>query len=197
MLLFVIATLLAGLIAVWFSPGMLKPAPEVLTTPTRAFKTFLDYRFSDGLSQPSEDGRALLDVLILFTSLFVVAGATIESFADKMAWEDQAKQYARMQTLYTRAEMEFGMKPTGQDRQDLLREMGREALAENADWVILRRSRVTTLRLAAKCGIHPVPPATSSGIGWPAPHNVRAFGAPSAYPAESTSCTFYSTRFKG
>jgi hypothetical protein len=84
-------------------------------------------------------------VLILFTSLFVVAGATIESFADKMAWEDQAKQYARMQTLYTRAETEFGMQLTDHDRQGPLREMGREALAENADWVILRRSRVADL----------------------------------------------------
>jgi hypothetical protein len=139
------ATLITLLIVAWFSPGVFKPAPEWLLTAAAQFKTYLEDRLGSPAPPAAEDTHVLLDLLILLTTLLVIAGATLASFADKMAWEDEAKQYVRMQTLHSRAAAGLKKETSDGDRRMLLRELGREALAENGDWVVLRRSRVADL----------------------------------------------------
>ena len=66
------------------------------------------------------------------------------SYAEKMAFEEQARQYARMALLFRRAQNAVGtlrQRPDDQELLHLLRELGIEALIENGDWVLLHRGR--------------------------------------------------------
>jgi hypothetical protein len=151
LLCLLIAATLAVLILAWFAPGPFAHPPELDSTASE-FKKFFEGGVASGGAETSVEkptGAAetppLLEALILLTTLFVVGAATAGSFADTKAWEDQAKQYARMHEHYTRALkwLESGLDES--ETRSLLVELGREALGENGDWVILRRSRVEEL----------------------------------------------------
>ena len=70
-------------------------------------------------------------------------GAAFSGYAEKRQFEGELKQFQRMASLYGRGLETFSGALKREDR-DLLREvvveLGKEALAENGDWVILRRS---------------------------------------------------------
>jgi len=77
------------------------------------------------------------------TVLFVVA-ALLHNYAEKRALSPQAKQYERMSVMFEACrrrlpplidDSRFG------EARHMLRELGREALNENADWVLLHRER--------------------------------------------------------
>ncbi len=68
----------------------------------------------------------------------------IRAYSEKMGFSEQAVQYQRMRDLFMRAErsLKSGLGRGDVDAvQDVLVELGEEALQENADWVLLRRSR--------------------------------------------------------
>jgi hypothetical protein len=146
-----IALSLAVLILAWFPARVPGPPSELEAASVQLVRFFEGSFFSSepegSAHQPQEaaDKSPLLEALILLTTLFVVGAATAGSFADTKAWEDQAKQYARMHEHYTRALkwLESGLDES--ETRSLLVELGREALGENGDWVILRRSRVEEL----------------------------------------------------
>ncbi len=83
---------------------------------------------------------------VLFMTIAVLLGlsALVRAFSEKMGYSEQALQYQRMRALFARAEravddgLERGDAPTV---QHVLIELGEEALQENADWVLFRRSR--------------------------------------------------------
>ncbi len=83
-------------------------------------------------------------LLIVFMGLALVFAALRESYADKMAYAEQAKQYQRMGNLFRQAyqrlkdSLEQGK---DQEAERVIRELGEEALRENGDWVMLHRTR--------------------------------------------------------
>jgi hypothetical protein len=83
----------------------------------------------------------------------LVAAGLLEGYAHVMAFSDHAKQYGRMSLVFGKAkEVLRGLtapedlpdRPFGktlQDVQHVLRDLGKEALAENGDWLLLHRER--------------------------------------------------------
>jgi len=83
------------------------------------------------------------------TVLFVVA-ALLHNYAEKRALSPQAKQYERMSVMFEACRRR--LPPLIDDgkfaeARHLLRELGREALGENADWVLLHRERPLELSM--------------------------------------------------
>lgn len=107
----------------------------LLVVHTGVFQTAADW-----LAAAPETPR-VLDVFI--TVLFVVA-ALLHNYSEKRALSQQAKQYERMSVMFeacaTRLPGLIEHRHYGQARE-LIRELGREALNENADWVVLHRER--------------------------------------------------------
>jgi hypothetical protein len=94
------------------------------------------------------DGHGLL--VIAMTMLPALAGA-ITAYSLKMAFSEQRKQYQRMGDLYERALLGFEtilrMNTPDKDQliQNLVKDLGREALSENGDWVLLHRERMVEM----------------------------------------------------
>lgn len=86
--------------------------------------------------------------LVVAISLVPVIAALSQVWADKLALAPLAKQYGRMSHLFAAAEtalaaaIEAGDEARG---RALVRELGIEALNENADWVLLHRDRPVTV----------------------------------------------------
>jgi hypothetical protein len=83
-------------------------------------------------------------VLVLVMTVAPGLAALWMSYAEKMAFDEQARQYARMALLFRRAENAVAILRQRIDDQELLhllRELGIEALIENGDWVLLHRGR--------------------------------------------------------
>ena len=81
-------------------------------------------------------------LLVLAIALLAGGGAALQGYADKRALEAQARRYARMRGIFQSA-LRMLERP-GQDAarsREVLRELGKEALVENADWVMLHRDR--------------------------------------------------------
>lgn len=70
-------------------------------------------------------------------------------YAEKTGLQAQCKQYARFATIFNRARKHFDVldeqafegRRIQEDITHLIRELGKEALIENGDWVLLRRER--------------------------------------------------------
>jgi hypothetical protein len=88
--------------------------------------------------------------LILLIALFPATGALLHHFAEKMAFEEEAKQYYRMGKLFETAHQKLkNLLPHGQtdatqpdtssQATQVLFELGKEALEENGDWVLIHR----------------------------------------------------------
>lgn len=82
--------------------------------------------------------------LLVLSGTLAVAGGLLIAYGERRAFEELARQYNRMAVLY---EHGIDALQTCLERgnvassQRVLTEMGREALTENASWLILRRAR--------------------------------------------------------
>jgi hypothetical protein len=77
-------------------------------------------------------------------TLITVSGALIHSFTEKRAFSEHARQYARMAESFARAgdRMAALLHDGKSDRMRIIAiELGKEALAEHGDWVMLHRER--------------------------------------------------------
>ncbi len=72
---------------------------------------------------------------MLIMGLAAVAAALIYTYADTMALSDEAKQYERMGAIFSTALSKENAEP------GLLDALGKEALAENGEWVLMHRER--------------------------------------------------------
>lgn len=82
----------------------------------------------------------------LLTEPFVMAvvlGALLSHYADKQNLTANARRYRRMYFVFSRARQDLLLIGRGGagDAQQVLYELGRAALAEHADWLIMRRDR--------------------------------------------------------
>jgi hypothetical protein len=89
--------------------------------------------------------------LVLVMGFAPVGAALCEAFGEKFALRTQANQYARFAAIFGRAE-QFLARLVADDppararaEREVLRELGREALMENGDWVLLFRDRPIVL----------------------------------------------------
>ena len=88
---------------------------------------------------------------ILMTLLPGIAAAWA-AYSLKMAFNEQRKQYARMRDLFRRASSCLLEAITSGDQDSARRivfDLGKEALEENGDWVLLHRERPFELRIGA------------------------------------------------
>jgi hypothetical protein len=90
--------------------------------------------------------------VVLTMGFAPVAAALWEAYGERIGARTQANQYARFAAIFLRAERFIERleleEPTPARRAGelaLLRELGREALIENADWVLLLRDRPVAL----------------------------------------------------
>ncbi len=103
---------------------------EVLSAP----QIFPEIRARAEQSAPGlfEPGAVAWRVVIM--GLAAVAAALVYGYATTMALADESKQYERMERIYGSA-LKKGIDP------DLLEALGKEALAENGEWVLMHRER--------------------------------------------------------
>jgi hypothetical protein len=77
--------------------------------------------------------------------LTALAGTLLHVYADKRAYAGHARQYRRMGEMFERAYSHLGAQSMRGDPPQVVRrlvlELGKEALAEHADWVLLHRDR--------------------------------------------------------
>jgi hypothetical protein len=84
------------------------------------------------------------DRVVGLISLGPVVAALFVTYADRMGLSAHAKQYGRMSQLFDNASHALRDRMTAgriDEARDVLRDLGREALAENGDWVLLHRER--------------------------------------------------------
>ncbi len=150
---------LGWLLALGFMVGDLRPevADRVLaavTTVTQSVAQFWPSHDTSDAAAPDSQAGAVAHhgwsasepphwVLILSGTL-VVAGGLCIAYNERRAYEELARQYNRMHVLFAQSIEALQFHLEGEDvpaAQDVLRDMGREALTENAGWLILRRAR--------------------------------------------------------
>lgn len=92
---------------------------------------------------------------VVALTLITVAGALIHSLTEKRAFGQHARQYARMAESFTRAgdRMAALLHDGKLDRaRGLAVELGKEALAEHGDWLMLHRERPIKLPVVPHSG---------------------------------------------
>jgi hypothetical protein len=75
--------------------------------------------------------------------VLVIAGL-ISGYGERRALSEQIKQYSQMGTIFSLAERRLTDLLDANEHQqaiDLIEELGKEALRENGDWVLLHRER--------------------------------------------------------
>jgi hypothetical protein len=87
-------------------------------------------------------------ILIVLTSLPLLTGMVIHAFVQYRALEQQARQYKVMakllgaaRSLWQSMTLSSAGEPSTRSLRELVNELGKEALMENADWVMLHRDR--------------------------------------------------------
>jgi hypothetical protein len=86
--------------------------------------------------------------VVVALGLVTVVGAMVQSYTQKRAFGEHARQYSRMAETFTRAgERMAALLHDGKKARAaaLAVELGKEALAEHGDWVILHRERPVEL----------------------------------------------------
>jgi hypothetical protein len=82
--------------------------------------------------------------LLIECSGLILCGGLLIAYCERSSYDELAKQYERMAKIFTQGEKEIA-RHLGNDEltkvQDVLADLGREAIMENAQWLILRRNR--------------------------------------------------------
>lgn len=84
------------------------------------------------------------DILLVLITILPIVGALFNNYVERRAFSQHAKQYGWMSILFAAA---YDRLPAliaankVKEAQHVIRELGREALAENADWVQVHRER--------------------------------------------------------
>ena len=83
-------------------------------------------------------------VAVVAVTMLLFLNSTLIGYSERLAHSELAKQYERMYHVYTVAEERLKERIDNGNQQEarkLIRELGREALAENGDWVLIHRKR--------------------------------------------------------
>ncbi len=100
------------------------------------------YVFSLGWWEPEK--REWLAWPVTAIELFLALGALVHHFSERMAYAEHAKQYGRMEGVFRNAFRMLREKLAAGDEEGArvcLLALGKEALAENGEWVLVHRQR--------------------------------------------------------
>lgn len=93
-----------------------------------------------------------VEFMLIAGSLLIIMGGLLIAFCERRAHEELSKQYERMHAIFRNGAVEFARALGRRDiarAQAILVQLGHEAIQENAQWLILRRSRPLELPLGA------------------------------------------------
>lgn len=85
---------------------------------------------------------------LIVIGTLVLAGGLLIAYCERRSHEELAKQYERMAKVFSQGEQEIDdllLANNTEAIQDVMRALGREAIMENAQWLILRRNRPVEL----------------------------------------------------
>ena len=97
-----------------------------------------------GARHPLVDAHHPGQLAVIISGALVLAGGLWVAYGERRSYEELAKQYDRMAALFARGAQELDEHLKCQDiaaAQEVVRVLGREAITEHAQWLILRRSR--------------------------------------------------------
>jgi hypothetical protein len=97
-----------------------------------------------GLYKLIEEHRWLHGLLLTLISFPAIGAGLLDSYTEKKALSEHAKQYSRMSMIFDYAWKQLSQFIKNGDHQrawNLIAELGKEALVENADWLTLHRAR--------------------------------------------------------
>jgi hypothetical protein len=120
------------------SVGMAMLLVLVLTVPL-----FVHVHALEALLHAVEDPWTHGLIMVVVVTLAVAAGLR-HGYNEQMAYSEHAKQFGRMSELFDAAERHLARQLGANEHhraQELLKEVGEEALEENGDWVLLHRER--------------------------------------------------------
>lgn len=86
----------------------------------------------------------LRHLLFILMGLAPVVAAALDGYAEKTAFAAQAKKYRQMREIFEHAAMKLEGLLAADDldtARHLIRELGKESLAENGEWVLMHRER--------------------------------------------------------
>ncbi len=84
----------------------------------------------------------LHNFIIILIGFLPAFGAVLRAYSQKRGYDAHAKQYAYMAGLFGRADAALEKYKGDEDRgREVLRELGKAALEENSEWVLLHRER--------------------------------------------------------
>ena len=87
-------------------------------------------------------GESLDPWMMVFTPLFFVVAGSINFYSYRMLFSEHAKQYARMYGIFNKSLALLHNAADDEARQQfIILTVGKEALAENGDWVLIHRAR--------------------------------------------------------
>jgi hypothetical protein len=112
----------------------------VLVTAAR----LLPYPWRHELMESLEHNHGLHALLLALISLPAIGAAMLHGYIEKRALSEHAKQYSRMGIIFSNARqplIKMLKDRHYQPAQHLIEELGKEALEENGDWVLLHRER--------------------------------------------------------
>jgi hypothetical protein len=82
--------------------------------------------------------------VLIGVGILPVLAAVMHTYIQKNALSEHTKQYDRMSVFYHRAKVHLELlinEGRTRDAQRFIAELGREALAENGDWILTHRER--------------------------------------------------------
>lgn len=93
-----------------------------------------------------EHAKDLHHILIVFMGFTPIVAALWINYSEKISLHAQSNQYARFAVIFNRARKIFeslneNTEANRRQKQKLIKELGKEALIENGDWVLMRRER--------------------------------------------------------
>jgi hypothetical protein len=81
------------------------------------------------------------DIPVILIEGALAGAALLHNYGNGMAFREHGKQYARMESLFSQAERTLKEMGDPVSKLEYLRNLGKEALGENGDWVLLHRER--------------------------------------------------------
>lgn len=82
--------------------------------------------------------------MLVLIDTSIAIGAAYQMYVEKMAFSEEVKQFQRMENLYRRGSTiikDLNSQNRSNEAEKILIEIGKEAVYENADWLLLKRSR--------------------------------------------------------
>lgn len=142
---FVFSIVLGAVAALhWFAPSHLQAIVHGVIAQPIAYQVLTALHLPTG-SIPIVTDTLTHDAPVAAIAIITICAALLRDYPRRRAYHEQARRYAMMFALYDRAlSVLLGVQHEPREKrlkvaQDVMLEIGREALAENGDWVLMHR----------------------------------------------------------